>query len=76
MQSIDHLIDAVANYVSERSTEQGTFYFSKTDLKYAYSQIPLDPQLQHIRGKSNRHIQILKWILWSNRYASNIPKNH
>ena len=46
MQSIDHLIDAVANYVSERSTEQGTFYFSKIDLKYAYSQIPLDPQLQ------------------------------
>ena len=46
MQSIDHLIDAVANYVSERSTEQGTFYFSKRDLKYAYSQILLDPQLQ------------------------------
>ena len=35
MQSIDHLIDAVANYISERSTEQGTFYFSKIDLKYA-----------------------------------------
>ena len=46
MQSIDHLIDAVANYVSERSTEQGTFYFSKIDLKHAYSQIPLDPHLQ------------------------------
>ena len=42
MQSFDHLIDAVANYISERSTEQGTFYFSK----YAYSQIPLDPHLQ------------------------------
>ena len=46
MQSIDHLIDAVANYVSERSTKQRTFYFSKIDLKYAYSQIPLDRQLQ------------------------------
>ena len=46
MQSIDHLIDAVANYASERSTEHGIFYFSKIDLKYAYSQIPLDPQLQ------------------------------
>ena len=46
MQSIDPLIDAVANYISERSTEQGTLYFSKIDLKYAYSQIPLDPQLQ------------------------------
>ena len=46
MQSIDHLIDAVANYVSELSTDQGTFYFSEIKLKYAYSQIPLDPQLQ------------------------------
>ena len=46
MQSIDRLIDAIANYVSERSTEHGTFYFSKLDLKYAYSQIPLDPQVQ------------------------------
>ena len=39
-------IDAVANYISERSTEQETFYFSKVLQKYAYSQIPLDPQLQ------------------------------
>ena len=46
MQSFDHLIDALANYVSKRSTEQGTFFFSKIDLKYAYSQIPIDPQLQ------------------------------
>ena len=45
-QSIDHLIDAVADYVSEWSTEQGIFYFSKIDLKNAYSQIPLDPELQ------------------------------
>ena len=46
MQSIDHLIDAVANYISEWSTEQGTLHFSKIDLKYAYSHISLDPQLQ------------------------------
>ena len=46
MQSIDHLIDAVANYVSEQSTEQGTYYVSKIDLKNAYNQIPIDPQLQ------------------------------
>ena len=46
MQSIDHLIDAVATYISERSNQNGTFYCSKMDLKYAYSQIPLDPQLQ------------------------------
>ena len=47
MQSIDHLIDAVANYVSEQSTEQGIFYFSKINLNQAYRQIPLDPQLQN-----------------------------
>ena len=46
MQSIDHLIDAVANFISERSPEQGTLYFSKIELKYPYSQIPLDPHLQ------------------------------
>ena len=46
LQSIDNLIDAAANYISEWSTEQGTLYFSKIDLKYVYSQIPLDTQLQ------------------------------
>ena len=48
MQSIDRVRDAVANYVSKRSAEQGIIDFSKIDLKYAYSQIPLDPQLQSI----------------------------
>ena len=46
MQRIDHIIDAVANYISKRSTDCGTFYFSKIELKYAYSQIQLDTQLQ------------------------------
>ena len=46
MQSIDHLIDEVANYIFERKQNPGQFYFSKIDLKYAYSQIPLDPNIQ------------------------------
>ena len=46
MQTIDHLIDEVANYISERKQNPGQFYFSKIDLKYAYSQIPLDPNIQ------------------------------
>ena len=46
MQSIDHLIDEEANFISERKQNQGQFYFSKIDLKYAYSQIPLDPNIQ------------------------------
>ena len=42
MQSIDHLVDAVALYITQRKDSPGTFWFSKIDLKYAYSQIPLD----------------------------------
>ena len=42
MQSIDHLVDAVALYITRRKDSPSTFWFSKIDLKYAYSQIPLD----------------------------------
>ena len=42
MQSLDHLVDAVALYITQRKDSPGTFWFSKIDLKYAYSQIPLD----------------------------------
>ena len=41
MQSIDHLLDAVALYITQRQDSPGTFWFSNIDLKYAYSQIPL-----------------------------------
>ena len=42
MQSINHLVDAVALYITQRENSPRTFWFSKIDLKYAYSQIPLD----------------------------------
>ena len=42
IQSIDHLVDAVALYITQRKNSPGTLWFSKIDLKYAYSQIPLD----------------------------------
>ena len=42
MQSIDHLVDAVALYITQRKNSPGTFWFSKKELKYSYSQIPLD----------------------------------
>ena len=45
MQSIDHLIDAVALYISERRKSPGTYWFSKIELKYAYSQIPIDESI-------------------------------
>ena len=46
MQSIDHLIDAVATHISESCNQNAIFYSSKIDLKYAYSQIPLETELQ------------------------------
>ena len=46
MQGIDHLKEEVATYISERKQHTGQFYFSKIDLKYAYSQIPLDTNIQ------------------------------
>ena len=46
MQSIDHLMDSVAVYISERKNKQGKYFFSKIDLKYAYSQIPLDDNIK------------------------------
>ena len=46
MQSIDHLLDSVAVYISERKNKQGKHFFSKIDLKYAYSQIPLDENIK------------------------------
>ena len=42
MQSIDHLVDAVALYVTQRKQSPGTFWYSKIDLKYAYSHFPQD----------------------------------
>ena len=46
MQSIDHLMDSVAVYISERKPKQGKYFFSKIDLKYAYSQISLDDNIK------------------------------
>ena len=42
MQRTDHLVDAVALYITQIKNSPGTFWFSRIDLKYAYSQIPLD----------------------------------
>ena len=46
MQSIDHLMDTISKKISEQKKYTGTFYFSKIDLKYAYSQIPLHKDTQ------------------------------
>ena len=46
MQSIDHLMDSVAVYISQRKNIKGEYFFSKIDLKYAYSQIPLDDNIK------------------------------
>ena len=46
MQSIDHLIDSVAVLISERKNKPGQYFFSKTDPKFAYSEIPLDQNIK------------------------------
>ena len=46
MQSIDHLMDSVAVFISERKNNPGQYFFSNIDLKYAYSQIPLDENIK------------------------------
>ena len=46
MQSIDHLMNKIAMKTSDLKTTEGTLYFSKMDLKYAYSQLPLHPDTQ------------------------------
>ena len=52
--------------MSKRSNKQRKFYFSKTDLKYAYCQILLDPQLQRhcnfniLGGKATGTYRFLK----------------
>ena len=46
MQSIDSLMDSVAKYISDNKNKTGNFLFSKKDLKYAYSQIPLHPEIR------------------------------
>ena len=45
MQSIDHLTDSLAMHISANKSAEGPWWFSKIDLKYAYSQIPLDESI-------------------------------
>ena len=42
IQSKDHLVDAVALFITQRKDSPGTFWFSKKDLKYGYSHTPID----------------------------------
>ena len=41
MQSIDHLTDSLAMQISANKLNEGPWWLSKIDLKYAYSKIPL-----------------------------------
>ena len=58
MQSIDHLMDLVAVFISERKNNPGQYFFSKIDLKYAYSEMLLDENIKkHCNfEKSEEHI--------------------
>ena len=82
MQSIDHLIDAVAFNISERKASPGMYWFSKIDPKYAYSQIPLDESIAKqcnfsiLGGRATGTCRFINSFLWSNGYAGNVPKNN
>ena len=61
MQSIDHLTDSLAMQIASNKNNEGPWWFSKIDLKYAYSQIPLDGSIaEHcnfniLGGKAKEH---------------------
>ena len=46
MQSINNFMYLVAKYISDNKNHPGNFFFSKIDLKYAYSQIPPHPEIR------------------------------
>ena len=46
IQSIGHLMDKIAMKISQPKTSKGTLYFSKIDLEYSHSQLPLHPETQ------------------------------
>ena len=46
MQSRDHLMNTIVCKISKLKQKTGTLYFSKIDLKYAYSQVPLHEDTQ------------------------------
>ena len=70
MQSINNLMDTVAKYISDIKNETGNFLFSKIDLQYAHSQIPLHPEIRKhcnfniLGGKSTGIDPIHKRNLW------------
>ena len=61
MQSIDHLTDSLAIKITSNKNKEGPGWFSKFDLKYAYSQIPRDDSIaEHcnfniLGGKAKEH---------------------
>ena len=76
MHNIDCLMDNIAQSISE-SSHESKVYFSTIDLRYAYSQIPLDEATtKHYRWPSYWNIQIHNRFLRTNRYARRISKGY
>ena len=44
-QRIEYLTDSLEMHISLNKSTEGPWWFSKIDLKYAYSQIPLDESI-------------------------------
>ena len=82
IQSIEHLIDSIAVFISERKNKPGQYFFSKLDLKYAYSQIPLDENIKNhcnfniLGSKATGTDRFINGFLWTERPAGNFSENY
>ena len=78
MPVVDELLTNVSNIISEAKPEQGV-WFTKLDLNYAYSQLPLSKKTSkhcNPRGQSYLNLQIQDRVLWAHRHAHRIPKSY
>ena len=80
IQGIDHLIDEALSYISDQKKSQ--FFFSKIDLKYAYSQVPLDNNMQKhcnfsiLGGKATGTYRFVNGFYGLTEMPATFQKNH
>ena len=81
MQNIDCLMDNIAQSISESSHESEVL-FSTIDLRYAYSQLPLDEatakhcNFNIIGDQATGTYRFITGFYVFNRYARRIPKSN
>ena len=74
-------MDSLAKYKSDYKNHLGNFLFSKIDLKFAYSQIPLHPEIRkHLNfnilgGKSTGTYQFINGFYGLSNMPTTFQKN-